>query len=82
MRVPTQPNTSININFPMYVGSPYHSPYQYQHAPQRYPGQPQNSNPLSEPMQYIPSNPTQSKQPGSQYNAHNSNVQNNLPPYA
>jgi hypothetical protein len=33
-------------------------------------------------MQYIPSNANQSKQPGSQYNVHNSNGQNNLPPYA
>lgn len=37
--MPPPPNTSININFPMYVGSPYHGGYAYPppNNAQRYP---------------------------------------------
>lgn len=82
MRLPTQPNTSININFPMYLGPPYHSPYSYQHNPQRYPGQ-QPQNPPS--SQYLPSGQPQPqiKPPGPQYgSSFNAGGLSSLPPYA
>lgn len=78
MRIPPQPNTSININFPMYL-PPYHAPYQYQSNPQRYPGQ-QPSTSL--PAQYNTPGQPPMKPPSSQYGNYNSNGLANLPPYA
>lgn len=63
----------------MYLGAPYHNPYQYQHNTQRYPGQ-QPANPSS--SQYLPTNQPQAKPSGSQYGGYNSGAQNSLPPYA
>lgn len=62
----------------MYLGPPYHSPYQYQHNPQRYPG-PQVSNSTS--SQYPQGTPPQVKQLSTQY-SHGSNGLSSLPPYA
>lgn len=78
MRVPPQPNTSININFPMYL-PPYHTPYQYQSNPQRYPGQ---QTPNTHQAQYNTSGQSPMKPPSSQYGNFASNSLNNLPPYA
>ncbi len=78
MRLSTQPNTSININFPMYLGHPYHSAYQYQHNPLRYPGQPISNNSAT---QYTQGYSAQTKQLNSQYSAGNNSL-SSLPPYA
>lgn len=76
---PSPPNTSISINFPMYLGSPYHGPYHYQPNPQRYPGQqPQGHTPST----YLPQNQKASKQTPSQYGSYGGREQGNLPPYA
>lgn len=78
MRIPSQPNTSININFPMYL-PPYHTPYQYQSNPQRYPGQQPSTPP---PGQYSTPGQPQMKPPSSQYGNYTPNGLANLPPYA
>ena len=59
----------------MYMGSPYHSPYQYQGNPQRYTGQqPQGS-------QYPGQNQGQTKPAPGQY-GYGARDQGSLPPYA
>lgn len=82
MRLPSQPNppnTSISINFPMYMGPPYHSPYQYQPNPQRYPGQQPQSH---TPSPYLPKNQNPPKQSMPQYGGYAAREQGSLPPYA
>lgn len=50
MRVPPPPNTSININFPMYMTPPSYHPYggysaNHQQQQQRYPPPPSSNQP-------------------------------------
>ena len=76
-----QPNTSININFPMYMGPPYHGNYPYQsNAPRYVPSQP-NSTPLS--GQYLAPTQNPAKTPPSQFGGYGStSASSSLPPYA
>lgn len=78
MRIPPQPNTSININFPMYL-PPYHTPYQYQSNPQRYSGQQPST---AHQAQFPSTGQPQLKPSGSQYGNYSTNGGSNLPPYA
>lgn len=81
LRLPHQPNTSININFPMYLGPPYHNPYPYQPNP-RYPGQ-QAPNTSSQ-AQYFAQNVIKPQTPPQQgYSPYgNAGGLSSLPPYA
>lgn len=76
MRIPP-PNTSININFPMYVGPPYGG-YQYSsQTGQRYP--PSSQPNVNAPPGHYPVQSPQSSHPGANYNQ---NANSSLPPYA
>lgn len=80
MRGPPQSNTSININFPMYLGHPYQGGYQYQPDPQRYAQQP----PRTTQGQYSPPSQPQTKPTQSQPYppVYSTNALRDLPPYA